>query len=395
MIYRYDIKGDHVNREFWFNFVLIVLVLISGLRYRVGADTINYVYSYYHEIPLLSDFPSGDSSGFEPLFLLMNSIVKSLGGRFYIVQILQALFVNGIVLFYIKKHSPYLFSCILLYCFYCYPYYNFEEMRASMSVALCLYGNDFFLEKKWIKGGTLYLIGAFFHYSTVLLLITPLLLFLRFNLIGYSFLIFTFLAGFVLQQKFGDYLMLLEINDDIYRKAENYANSDVLFSQRMAWSGVFLHKFLYIFYSIVAFLYIKHKSKQGDDDILKFQPLVLLGLAFVLLSIPMPISYRYIRFFEVYMLFFFVHLFIDIVKNNLHTMKSIAWVRAFAFFLLLFYSISYDYRDKYGVGNWSHSVYHYCRFYPYSSIIEKSTDEDREYFYRNWDIGRIVNKNEY
>ena len=61
----------------------------------------------------------------------------------------------------------------------------------------------------------------------------------------------------------------------------------------------------------------------------------------------------------------------------------------------IFNAISHDYRDKYGEDYWSHYVYHYCRFYPYASVIEKSTDEDREFFYQNWDIGKQVNKSEY
>lgn len=394
LIYRYDINEDNVNRDFWYHVVLVSLILISGLRYRVGADTINYIYSFYHEIPSLGNL-SQDTSGFEPLFVLMNSFVKTLGGRFYIVQILQAVFVNGLVLAYIKKHSQYLFSCIFLYCFYCYPFYNYEEMRASMSVALCLYGNDFFMEKKWLKGFLLYFVGIFFHYSTALLLFTPLLFFLRFNMFGYALLIFSFGLGYVIQQKFGDYLMLLQLSGEVAEKAENYANHDILFQQRINLFGVFSTKISLVLYMIGAFYYIKLKSLQGDAYILKFQPFVLIGSIFVLLSIPMPIAYRYIRFYNIYMLFFFVHLFMDVVKNNLQEMKSLAWVRALVIFLPFINAISHDYRDKYGEDYWSHYVYHYCRFYPYASVIEKSTDEDREFFYKNWDIGKVVNKDEY
>ena len=395
LIYRFDIKGDNVNRDFWFKFVLTVLTLISGLRYRVGADTINYIYCFYHDTPPLCRFSiDGSDSGIEPLFLLLNSLVKSLGGRFYIVQIIQAAFVNGLVLYYIKKHSKYLFSCILLYCFYCYPFYNFEEMRASMSVALCLFGNDFFLEKKWVKGLLLYFVGIFFHYSTALLLFTPLLLFLRFNFVGYAVILFSFAFGFVIQRTFGDYLMLLQLSGDVAQKAENYANHDVLFEQHISVFGIITNKVSLVLYSIGAYFYIKYKSLQGDSNILKFQPFVIIGLIFVLFSIPMPISYRFVRFYDVYILFFFVHLFMDVLKNNIKQMGTLACVRAFVLFLPFFNVISHDYRDRYG-RNWSHNVYHYCRFYPYSSIIEKSTDEDREFFYRNWDIGKTVNLDEY
>lgn len=394
LIYRYDIKGDNVNRDFWYHVVLISLILISGLRYRVGADTINYIYAFYHDIPPIVKLDQ-DTSGFEPLFLLMNSFVKTLGGKFYIVQILQAIFVNGLVLAYIKKHSQYLFSCILLYCFYCFPFYNYEEMRASMSVALCLYGNDYFLEKKWVKGILLFLVGCFFHYSTALLLITPLLLFLRFNFVGYAVLILSFGMGYVIQQRFGDYLMLLQLSGEVAEKAEDYANHDILFQQRINMFGVFSTKISLVLYMIGAYYYIKLKSKQGDDYILKFQPFVILGSIFVLFSVPMPIAYRFVRFYNIYMLFFFVHFFMDIVVNNLQTMKSLSWVRALVLFLPFCNAISHEYREKYGGDEWSHNVYQYRRFYPYYSVLDKGTDEEREFFYRNWEIGNLVNKDEY
>ena len=264
-----------------------------------------------------------------------------------------------------------------------------------MSIALCLYANDFFLDKQWLKGFLLYFAGFFFHYSTALLLVTPLFLFLRFNLIGYVALAASFVLGFVIQRKFGDYLMLLQLSGDVAAKAERYANHDVLFEQHINLFGIFTNKVSLVLYSIGAYLYIKHKSLQNDMNILKFQPFVIMGLIFVLFSIPMPISYRFIRFYDIYMLFFFVHLFMDIFKNNLQVMKSLSWVRSFVLFLPLFNVISHDYRDKYGGKEWSHNVYHYCRFYPYASVIEKSIDEDREFFYRNWDIGKPVNKSEY
>ena len=395
LAYKYDFQDQSSNKEFWYRFIFVVLVLIAGLRYRVGADTINYIFRFYHEVPYLWDIKAEDLElGNDPMFLLLNSFVRSVGGRFYVVQFLQAIFVNGLIMAYIKKHSQFIFSCTFLYFIWCYFFYNFEEMRASMSLAICLYANDYILEKKWRKGVVLYLFSSLFHFSSVALLLTPLFLFLRFNFIGYVFLFLSFFIGFLIQAKFGDYLMLFDFSDEVANKAESYSNSEDQFEQKINLVGVITNRFFYILYSIVAFFYIKYKSLQGDSTILKFQPFVLLGLSFVLFSIPMPICYRYIRFYEIYFIFFFVHFFVDLVKNNLLLSKSLAFARAFVILLPFLNIISHGYRDQFGK-SWSHRVYYYTRFYPYSSIFEKSTDKDREYFYRNWDIGKKKNKNEY
>ena len=48
---RYDLNGKIKYREQWYNTVLAILVLLAGLRYRLGEDTINYLYSFFYDIP--------------------------------------------------------------------------------------------------------------------------------------------------------------------------------------------------------------------------------------------------------------------------------------------------------------------------------------------------------
>lgn len=394
---RYDFRDYTINKQFWFNIVLAALILLAGFRYRMGADSINYTYSFYYDTPYLWELKSDDfSSGFEPLFFLMNSFVKSIGGKFYFVQLLEALFVNILVVNYIKKHSRYVFSCILLYFLWIYPYYMTEEMRASMAVALCLYANDYILEKNWVKGISLILISVFFHYSAIVLLLTPLFVYLRFNVLGYITLFLSLFLGFKIQQVFGDYILLLGVGGAVGEKAEAYANNDLLFEYRITLIGIITTKVVYIIYSIIAFYYIKLKSLQNDRNLLQMQPFVMTGLIFVLFSIPMPISYRYVHFYEVYFLFFFVHLFVDLVKDNKMHSVAVSLVKCFVLSVPLLYGLSYEvYRANYSSSNWSHPVYGYTRFYPYASIFDKTIDEEREFFYRSWEIGMIVPKDKY
>ena len=52
---RYDINGKTEYRDQWYNAVLVILILIAGLRFRLGVDTVNYIYMFYHDFPSLFD----------------------------------------------------------------------------------------------------------------------------------------------------------------------------------------------------------------------------------------------------------------------------------------------------------------------------------------------------
>ena len=149
---RYDINGKTEYRDQWYNAVLAILVLIAGLRFRLGEDTINYIYMFYHDTPHLSDININIllSSDQPPLWILLNSIVKTFGGRFFVVQLIQAAILNTLMLKYFKKHSPYPFACIALYFLWRYQWFSMVVMKAAIALSIILYANDFFLDKKYI-----------------------------------------------------------------------------------------------------------------------------------------------------------------------------------------------------------------------------------------------------
>ena len=150
---RYDINGKTEYRDQWYNGVLVILILIAGLRFRLGEDTINYIWMFYHDTPELPDFDIDVllSSDQPPLWLLLNSLVKTLGGKFFVVQLIQATILNTLMLKYFKKHSTYPFACVLLYFYWRYQLFNMVVMKAALALSVVLFANDFFLEKKYIS----------------------------------------------------------------------------------------------------------------------------------------------------------------------------------------------------------------------------------------------------
>lgn len=396
LVCHYDIGGGIKYKSFWYRLVLVVLILVAGLRYRVGADSIVYTYDFYHTVPELSkiDFSEIFIQKYEPGFFLLLSLVKTMGLRFYVVNFIQALIVNVLVFKYIKKHSAFPYAVVWLYTLYLYTIFNYEEMRSSISLVFALFGNDYILSKKWIKGIFLYLLGAMFHYSVLIMLIIPFAMFLKMNTFGYMLMIMALAFGYLLQHIFADYLALFEFNAHLSEKASFYANSENKIEQQLPLWAISLVKIPYLLYCVFSVSYIKRHIVQCKN-LIRFEPFIVLGLMFVLMSIPMPIFYRFARYFEFYFLLVFANAFAGLVRNNIRKMKTLALVRAFVFFVPLLNAISYNYRHTISESTSTHKIYHYQKLYPYCSIIEKGIDHDREYFFKSWAVVSYPSPNEY
>ena len=223
--FRYDINGKSKWRDVCYNLVLLLLILIAGLRWRLGTDTCNYIQNFYHSIPNLLKI-SVEDLGHNQLWILLNSIILTVGGKFFWVQLFQSVFVNCLTFKYIKKHSQYIFTCVFFYFIYSYFTQTMEEMKAGMAVVLCLFGNDYILEKKYLYGMSIYVLASLFHVSALLMLVTPFFLFLKWDKKGMTFLLLAYIAGYVIQVKMGEYLDLLEYEGNVADKLENYANSE-------------------------------------------------------------------------------------------------------------------------------------------------------------------------
>lgn len=379
---RYDINGKTKYRDQWYNAVLIILILIAGLRFRLGEDTINYLYAFYHETPGLFDIDNNVflSSGDPPLWILLNSIVKTLGGRFFVVQIIQATLLITLMLIYFKKHSSYPFACVTLFFLWRYQLYSMVVMKAAIALSVILFANDFFLEKKHIKGFLLILIATGFHQTSLLLIITPFFLFLRFNVIGLFLLVCTFFIGAFLQSMLGDVFTLFEIAEGTSNKLDNYLDSDFM-TQNHNMSYFIVNIFPIIIYPLLSLLYLKRSCK--DSPILRLEPFLMIALLFQMMQFNINIMYRYIYIYTPYYIIFIVHFFIEFSNNSLMLKKSLAYVRTFIVILPLLVSLTYLFPLT------------HVDFYPYSSVIERNIDENREKYYAGFVANYNLNKDEY
>lgn len=179
-VVKYDGKVDY-NKENsrYLYFVGIVMVLIVGLRYKIGGDTISYYYGY-ESWPDLAHLTKSfiQDSRYNILFCLFWSACKSLSKEFWVYQVISAILVNGTIIWFFKKHTKRVFLALLLFSIYRYLFYNTEIIRASLSVVSFLLVFDSLLERKWVKYYVYVAIAIGFHSEAIVLLLYPIALLL-------------------------------------------------------------------------------------------------------------------------------------------------------------------------------------------------------------------------
>lgn len=367
--FRYDLMETEVNKDFWYYSMLVIFILVAGLRYRLGLDTPNYIYGYYHIYPTIDKFSFADYPiGTDPIWVLFNSIVKSIGGRFYHLQLIHATFINVLIFKYIKRHSTYIFTCLFFYALCCFTNYNMQIMRGSLSIVICLFANDYILERKWLKGYVLYVIALLCHAQTIVLFIMPLLMFMRLNFKGVLCLMIAYALGIIIQNIVGDYLFLLEASEDMSNKVERYMDSDIYGEMNDNYRSWFVRYLYDVFYAAFALWFIKHKNK--SSNVLRLEPIIMVGLAVLMVQANLQIFFRYVDYFRIYFVLFYAELFVFCAKSVLKMPKVIAYVTMLVLFVPYFFLANYL---KAGV---------FEQYYPYSSVIEKGVNEKREIFYR-------------
>ena len=379
---RYDINGKIKYRDQWYGIILVIFVLVAGLRFRLGEDTINYIYEFYHATPELSDlsFDTFLSSSSPPLWILLNSIVKSIGGRFFWVQLVQATIVNTLILKYFRKHSSYPFACTALFFLWKYQWYNMVVMKAAIALSIILFANDYFLEKKYKKGFLLVLLATGFHQSSIILVIIPFLTFLRFNGLGIFLLVSAYFIGAFLQSKLGNIFQMLEFAGGVSNKLDSYLDTKFMTQEHNL--NYFIFRILPVtIYPILSLLYIKVKCK--ESHILRLEPFLMVGLFFQMLRLNIDIFYRYVYIYLIYFIIFIVHFFVEFSKNSVRLKKSLSYVRTIIIVFPFFFTIAY-------LGPLLH-----IEFYPYSSVIERSIDTARERYYSGFVAYYNLNMDEY
>lgn len=173
---------DKSQRKGCLWFMGICLVLVFGLRFRVGLDTITYM-DYFEELPKFDEFAYFNflESHFEPGYVFINALGRELSLEFWIVQIVLATITNAGVIIFFYRYTKNPFVALAVYFVIGMFYFSCEIMRESAAIAIFLINFKNFENKKWFKYYFFSLFSIIIHYSAIVICLFPLVRFIKFN----------------------------------------------------------------------------------------------------------------------------------------------------------------------------------------------------------------------
>lgn len=171
------IEIDDPHKRHRLGLLCAFLICISGFSYGLGADKFVYMNDFdtYTAEPsywLLSISQQLLLSGYMPLWTLLNLIIKYIFNSFYVLQFVQAIFVNTIVCIVARKYTNRYMLVILLYFLSgIFFRFNTEVMREAIAIGLCLIAIDSYFNKSYVQCILWIGLAVLFHVSAIIILI--------------------------------------------------------------------------------------------------------------------------------------------------------------------------------------------------------------------------------
>lgn len=389
LCYHFDYKKNKLYRKGWYIFILVVFILIAGLRYRIGVDTVRYeeLFDYF---PDLSEFFTFDfeSTRFAPGYLFINAIVKSIIPNFVAMQFTVAIFVNVTLFYFIYHNTKNIFFALLLYFICQYFNYNFEILRESCAISMFLIGWPYFVKKKYWKYYVCVLFATLFHTSALVTIFLPLLrnrILLPLFTISYRtiFVIIGVLAiSIVVSSVFFDWIRLIQFSQ-IENYADIYENTVYAEGRDLNIIGLLVRTINIIIYPLGAGLLLK--SSHIHLPAFQRNPKYLSALGIMLLCyIFFSIASTQIRIFYRFTNYFYPFLFIVLSTVNYKDIYINLQRYRLGFGVWCMLMLPYFALNIYGnfesLGDSGISKIH--RYYPYESILDPKMDPTREQLFK-------------
>lgn len=226
---QYDIGGHRRPLGLW-NALFVYLVLLIGLRYMTGGDSYNY-WRFFQDIDVFGKWNFSLEEKYQPLFLLLMSISKSIYPDFMTFQLIHALIVNVCLFYFIAKYTQYRFAALCLCFLIFYINFSIEILRESLAVFVFILNYKSLEQNKWLKYYLGVGIALLFHLSAIFLIVLPFLKWLKFD---WKYLIISFMLFLVLLKIsfiFSIFENIEKVNDKIsnYEEASYGLKSTLLF----------------------------------------------------------------------------------------------------------------------------------------------------------------------
>lgn len=371
-VFRFDLMKLKGGERVWMMVEWLMLVLIAGLRYRVGGDTLIYM-KMFETMPSLSELQDFDFEGakYNPLWYIYCAIFKSCGDSFTLMQISNAIIVNTIFFRFFKRYCPLcFFSAVFVYFWGYYCYFNMEILREVLCIAILLEAYPFLEKRRLVPFYLLCCLALCMHMSAAVMFIMPLVLLVRRDRWWMAIII---VVGMVILLKVVDLVSILLFMTFEGSTAETIRRYMQMQEPNMIGAAV---NFL-IAVPFILLMFMRNKYGYRNNDLMGAMLLFLVGIQTSAMFL--PVVYRFSNYFVifgiVYLLNTFYENYWDIHAHLYAKSMIIATFCIYSFNLTHYYMKSKD-EDLPGARM-------YYIFVPYHSVFEHKSDARRELLLQN------------
>lgn len=325
-----ELKGH----RFWLLYV--ILSLITGLSYALGGDKQTYLSEFNEYSADISDVFTEIEVGITdrgqmPGWVLVNVFAKVFCDSFYVVQLIEAFFINFAIFYTAKRYTKRVFFFVLLYCLsFQYFNYNTEVMREAFSVGFCLLGAEMLFRKRYVLTAVLFGTALLFHVSAIaMLLLFPLMRFhvtpLRFPFALLASLLFWFLSNHLFSLIIE---MVLGQQGSLFEKVLNYSTFSTSFVAFIIYSFI---------YTVTPYFIMRTGIANGEQDEETLRRKEQFLTYFLCISIIVPSFLPLSRFFN-----YTTPVLLCLTTDTLYTLfyeKRYFFVKIFSVFLFWGYSM--------------------------------------------------------
>ena len=374
----FDVMGCKSNKKIHFIIALMIMILVAWLRYRVGGDTIGYA-DEFKEYPKLSQLNPKffSQSRYMPLWVILNSLGQSLGD-FVFVQLIAATIHIGIWGYIARQICPtFLFSQLLIYYIFDFLMFNTEVMREGIAISFFLLSVLSLNRKQLIKMWFNIVIASLFHVFAFPVFLLFYLFYLSLgDRILLSGIICIILAIILIINKDLISQIILIWSDGsenaLLHSMNHYAMNEIYGITHFSWKGILVAWSAPIFWIIML---LAGKSVYETSINLQwkiFSSAIWLSILLNICRYSMPITSRFYNYFHFFTSILLILLIVKIFQ------RVIIQQRVLMYLIFVFIFVAWQLNNYMDPHPLVPSAPKYVRYYPYSSVFDKTLDSHRE-----------------
>ena len=343
---------------------IIILILLAGLKYRVGSDALLYQ-DIYEQYPTISQLDVNyiSDSRWGPVFIVWFSFCHTLFHDFIYYQFIHAVIMLVSVYFLLKRYTRLFMPAILMFSVVLYFFMTFDLYREGLAAAVYFFSIPFLEKKKYILYYAICFVCFNIHVSSFLCFLVPFIV--RINLLKWSWKPFAicFLMAFILPMIIIPIVNLIPV-DSVKALALTYLLRGINVEGMTLTRAVF---------AIVVYYFAIQKNLKSVNK----NNVLVLNLAYISLLIEtlqkaVPFIFRLNSYFSVFLI---IALSTTLEKyilqsSNIRTSLSVMYVKVLLVILVYCGPKLLDYVKNEGTHN---------AYFPYVSVFDPHMIAKREF----------------